>query len=218
MNTADFNGMLPLLLFTTLLGLLPLAAMLLTAYIKISIVLLILRNAIGLQQTPGNLVLNSLALILSFYLSLPLVNDIYEAVRSSPVEMKTVEDIEATMRKVVVPVRDFLKSRVPAGEVEFFHAASRDIWANSKISLDQSSLALLMPAFVLHELTAGFKIGFLLYLPFLAIDLIVSNVLMAFGMMMLSPVVVSVPFKLLLFVMIDGWNLVVRNLILSYAT
>jgi len=211
------NGTFSLIVGVTLLGLLPFAALLLTSYIKISVVLFILRNALGLQQAPGNMVLASIAMILSIYLAMPLAHEVYAEARTSGLALKSLDDWEELGRRTAVPVKKFLMARTNEADREFFVSATANVWAGSKVTLERDSLMALVPAFVMHELTAAFKIGFLVYIPFLAVDLIVANVLMALGMMMMSPVVVSVPFKLLLFVMIDGWNVLIRNLILSYS-
>jgi type III secretion protein R len=207
-----------LLVFSTLLGLLPFALLLLTAFMKISVVFYILRNAIGLQQTPSNLILSAVAAILALFISAPVVTDVYAELRNPKFTYKTVGDWEQAANAAVVPVKVFLEKQTSEVDRKFFALAAEQVWGKEKaVKLDDKSMFVLVPAFVMHELTAAFKIGFMLYLPFLAIDIIVANILMALGMMVMSPTVIAVPFKLFLFVAIDGWNLLVRGLITSYA-
>jgi type III secretion protein R len=207
-----------LLIFTTVLGLLPFALLLMTAFMKISVVFFILRNAIGLQQTPSNIILSAIAAVLALFISAPVVSDVYAELRNPKYVYKTIADWENAANAAAVPVKSFLEKNTSETDRKFFALAAEQVWGKERaVKLDDKSLFVLVPAFVMHELTSAFKIGFMLYLPFLAIDLIVANILMALGMMVMSPTVIAVPFKLFLFVAIDGWNLLVRGLITSYA-
>jgi type III secretion protein R len=207
-----------LVVFATVLGLAPAALVLTTAFIKISIVFFIVRNAIGLQQTPANIILSGLAAVLAVYISAPVISETYTILRDPSLSYRTISDWEEAFTRGSEPVRAFMLRHTTMVEREFFASATRQVWGEqSALSVDTTSLFVLIPSFIMHEITAAFKIGFLIYIPFLAIDLIVANVLMALGMITMSPVVVGVPFKLLLFVAVDGWNLLVRGLILSYA-
>lgn len=219
MDSADLAGnTFGLIVFATVLGLVPLALLLLTAFVKISIVFFILRNAIGLQQTPANLVLSGFAAVLAIFISAPVMTDVYKELKDPAQRFKTIEDWERAFDRSSVPVKKFLLKHTTTVERTFFASAAVQVWGKEKApTLEDDSLFVLIPAFMMHEITAAFKIGFMLYLPFLAIDLVVSNVLMALGMMMMSPTIVAVPFKLLLFVSVDGWNHLVRGLVLSYA-
>jgi len=212
------NSTFSLVIFAVVVGLAPVGLVLLTAFVKISVVFFIVRNAIGLQQTPANIVLSGIAAVLAIYISAPVITDSYTALRDPTLQYRTIEDWEVAFQKGSEPVKQFLLRNTTELERTFFASATANVWGPDRaISADSDSLFILIPSFMMHELTAAFKIGFLIYIPFLAIDLIVANILMALGMMMMSPVVVGVPFKLLLFVAVDGWNLLVRGLIMSYA-
>jgi type III secretion protein R len=217
-NIDASNSLFSLVIVTTLIGLVPFAMLLLTAYVKINVVLFVLRNALGLQQTPGNLVMSALSAVLALYISAPVITDVYQELRSPQAKYRTVDELEKTFTAASKPVVAFLKKNTGLVEREFFSTATEQVWGKERaVKFDSESLFILIPAFMMHELTAAFKIGFIVYLPFLAIDLITANVLMALGMLVLSPTVIAVPFKLFLFVTIDGWNMLVRGLILSYA-
>lgn len=207
-----------LLVFSTMMGMLPLLLLFTTAYVKISVVFFIVRNAIGLQQTPANLILSTFAAVLALFISAPVVKAAYTELRSPTQSYQTISDWENAFTRASEPVRKFLLKHTGEVERTYFASAAGELWEKENIAPPKSdSLVVLVPSFMMHELTAAFKIGFMLYLPFLAIDLITANILMALGMMMLSPTIVGVAFKLLLFLSIDGWNLLVRGLILSYA-
>jgi type III secretion protein R len=201
-----------------LLSLAPFMAMMVTSFAKIVIVLSLVRNALGLQQTPPNLVLNGLALVLSIYIMAPVAVQISQAAEQrlagKPLESKALFDIVSQARE---PLRTFLGQHVQAREREFFLQSAARLWpAEQAAALKADDLMVLVPAFTVSELTAAFKIGFVLYLAFVIIDLVVANVLVALGMMMFSPTVVSVPLKLLLFVLLDGWSKLIHGLILTY--
>jgi type III secretion protein R len=207
-----------LLVFSTMMGMLPLLLLFTTAYVKISVVFFIVRNAIGLQQTPANLILSTFAAVLALFISAPVVKAAYTELRSPTQSYQTISDWENAFTRASEPVRKFLLKHTGEVERTYFASAAGELWEKENMAPPKTdSLVVLVPSFMMHELTAAFKIGFMLYLPFLAIDLITANILMALGMMMLSPTIVGVAFKLLLFLSIDGWNLLVRGLILSYA-
>jgi type III secretion protein R len=199
------------------LGLIPLVAVTTTAFLKIAIVLFLLRNALGTQQTPPNLILYGVAIVLTIYVSAPLIGNVYGTLTNPAIDYRSIEGWQAAGRDVQGPIRDHLSRFTSPDEREFFSAATEKLWARDEIAgADPDSLVILIPSFVVSELTRAFEIGFLLYLPFIAIDLLISNVLMAMGMTMVSPLVISVPFKLLLFVLIDGWVRLLHGLVLSY--
>ncbi len=217
-----------------LLALVPLAAVLTTSFVKIAVVMMLLRNALGVQQIPPNMALYALALILSAYVMGPVIVQVGE-------ELKTVGQTEqvfpgpdsgsaasagngniasiiSAVQRGVEPVRGFMMRHSDAQHREFFVSSARELWGDEQAAhLRQDDLLVLVPAFLLSELTAAFKLGFLLYLPFVVIDLIVSNILLAMGMMMVSPITISMPLKLFLFVMVDGWTRLIQGLVLSYA-
>jgi type III secretion protein R len=200
------------------ISLLPLIIVTMTGFLKISVVLFIVRNALGLQQTPPNIVLYSIALILTVAISTPLVSDIYGRLTERPVDLYSIEGLTSAANLVKEPIQaNLTRFTTPQGR-QAFHSAITRVWPESERSkLSQDSFVVLLPAFVSSELTWAFEIGFLLYLPFLIIDLVVSTILIAMGMIFVSPILISVPLKLLLFVAVDGWSRLLQGLILSYS-
>jgi type III secretion protein R len=210
---------LGIILFAGLMALVPVAAVLVTSYSKLVIVFFLLRQALGLQQVPPGLVLNSLALLLSVYIMLPAFTALGESIeRYQPQEKMTVkESLEKIVAPVKEPLRDFLKKHTSPKEVQYFVAAAERINTKAGIAAPrEDDFMVLIPAFSVSELSAAFVIGFLIFLPFIAIDLIVANILLSLGMQMLSPTIVSLPLKLLLFVALDGWSVLVHQLVRSY--
>jgi type III secretion protein R len=208
-----------ILFLGALLALAPMLAVLATSFSKLVIVFYLLRQALGLQQAPPGIVLNSLAIILSAFIMLPAFTALSDSVdRYKPSEKATPrESIERVLLPVREPLREFLKSHTSPTELKFFVTAAERI--NTKASLAkprEDDFLVLIPAFTISELSSAFYIGFLIFLPFLAIDLIVANVLLALGMQMLSPTIISLPLKLLLFVALDGWSRLIHSLVLSY--
>ncbi len=197
------------------MALLPFVTLMVTSFVKIAVVLSLVRNALGVQQIPPNMALYGLALILTIYIMTPVVSHVIKAVDDqSP---KTVEDTIAVVKKGADPFRQFLKTHAEEREINFFLTSAKKLWPTNIVGdVDRSSFVILIPAFMVSEMTDAFKIGFLLYLPFIAIDLIVSNLLLAMGMVMMSPMTISLPLKLFLFVMIDGWTTLIRGLIMTY--
>jgi type III secretion protein R len=206
------------LLTLGLLALAPFMAIMVTSFAKIVIVLSLVRNALGLQQVPPNLVLNGLALVLSIYIMAPIALQIGDAAQrrlgGSAVEAQAFLDVISEARE---PIRAFLGKHAQPREREFFVRSAEKLWPREQArALKNDDLMVLTPAFTVSELTAAFKIGFIVYLAFVIVDLVVANVLVALGMMMFSPTVVSVPLKLLLFVLLDGWAKLIHGLILTY--
>jgi type III secretion protein R len=203
-----------------LVSLLPFAFMTVTAFVKIATVLQIVRSAIGAQSVPSSTIIMALAGVLTLVAMAPVGDKI--AARAAPLlerkAMDTVTLVREGVDAVREPLREFLKAN--ASEVErgrFFDVARRARSApGAGAAADPDDLTVLLPAFVVTELGEAFAVGFLIYLPFLVIDLVVSNVLLALGMQMMSPTQVSMPFKLLLFVAIDGWGLLAKSLIEGY--
>jgi type III secretion protein R len=203
-----------------IVSLLPFAFMTVTAFVKIATVLQIVRSAIGAQSIPSNSVIMALATALTFIAMAPVGERI--AARMGPLfagkeAPDTVALVERGIDAVREPMRDFLKNNTTEGErARFLDVARSARTDDDRISVSDSDLTVLVPAFVVTELTEAFSIGFLVFLPFLVIDLVISNVLLALGMQMMSPTQVSLPFKLLLFVAIDGWGLLARSLVSGY--
>jgi type III secretion protein R len=213
-SPANFIG---IVIFLTAIGLVPLFVVTMTGFLKISVVMFLIRNALGTQQTPPNLVLYGIALVLTVYVTTPLFGDIYGRLASRPMELRSVQDLTEAAQTVRAPIQAHLARFTLPSERQFFLSATTRIWPESaRADIKEDDLVVLLPAFVGSELTRAFEIGFLLYLPFLIIDLVVSNILMALGMIMVSPTLISVPLKLFLFVAVNGWSRLLHGLILSY--
>lgn len=204
------------------LALAPYFAVMVTAFTKLVVVFSLLRNALGLQQTPPNLVLNGLAIILSVYVMYPV--GLQMSAAAEPIIAKQsdgsplkVSQLMSAAQEAKEPLRQFLIKHTAADEREFFLSTSRRLLPQDKRHLVTSEdLIVVVPAFTVGELSRAFQIGFILFLPFLVIDLVVANVLQALGMMMLSPTTISLPFKLLLFVVLGGWSKLIHGLVLTY--
>ncbi len=199
------------------LALVPLLVVTMTAFLKIAIVLSILRNALGVQQIPPNMALYGLALLLTVYVMAPVGSEMADAIEKSPHATSDVRTFVKESAKAAEPMRRFLMQNSKPEQRAFFVDTAKRLWP-PKFSADVKGddFLILAPAFLVSELTAGFEIGFLLYLPFIVIDLVISNILMAMGMMMVSPVTISLPLKLFLFVMIDGWSRLIHGLVQTY--
>ncbi len=211
------SNLLSLIVVVMMLGFLPFVAVGVTAFAKITVVLLIIRNALGVQQTPPNMVLYGVALVLTVYIAAPLAADVQAIALDPDLQFETLDDWLLVFERGAEPIREFLVKHARADDRAFFMDASTQLWTPEQAAaIEPDSLPVLVPAFLVSELTRAFEIGFLLYLPFLAIDLIVSAVLMSLGMMMVSPIMIAIPFKLFLFVAVDGWARLVQGLVLSY--
>ncbi|MEZ5840535.1 MAG: type III secretion system export apparatus subunit SctR [Hyphomicrobiales bacterium] len=197
---------------------LPLVAVTVTAFAKISVVIFIVRNALGIQQLPPNIILYGLSLILSVYIAMPVLTQSYQSVRETGMAFQSFEEWEEAGTLAVSPLRTFLKKHTDDKQLAFFLKSTDKIWGNDQSNeASADDLAIIVPAFLLSELTRAFEIGFLLYLPFMAIDIIVTTILVALGMMMVPPTTIAIPFKLMLFVFVDGWTKIVQGLILTYS-
>jgi len=204
-GTQQYSVNIEILALMTLLGLLPIMVLMMTSFTRFIIVLAILRQALGLQQTPPNKVLTGIALCLTLLVMRPVWTTInQQAVQ--PYQAQQISLAEA-LQRASSPLKSFMLAQTSK-------PALAQIMTIAKVSGDPRDLDLtiITPAYLLSELKTAFQIGFMIYLPFLVIDLIVSSILMAMGMMMLSPMVVSLPFKLLLFVLCDGWTLITGTL------
>ncbi|MDR0728204.1 MAG: type III secretion system export apparatus subunit SctR [Puniceicoccales bacterium] len=200
------------------LSLAPFILLLVSSFVKIAVVLSLIRNALGVQQVPPNMVLNGMAIMLTIYVMYPVVRETFSIVEGVNFKDSSLQEIAPVAQKAVVPLRKFLsKHTKESGSVFFMNMAKRMWPPEAQEGLSKEHLLILIPAFVVSELTAAFQIGFLLYLPFIAIDMIVSNILLAMGMMMVSPMTISLPFKMMLFVLIDGWTKLVEGLVKTYS-
>ena len=208
----DRSETLDILLLLTVLTLLPSILIMLTGFTRIIIVLSLVRNGLGLQQMPPNQVLIGLALFLTLFVMSPIVDkvktDAYE-----PYVAGTITQEEAVDR-AMDPLREFMFKQTYKSDLKFFMSAAGD--GEAVDTLEKISNTTLIPAFITSEIKHGFQIGFFIYIPFIVIDMVVASTLMAMGMMMLPPVVISLPFKLLLFVVVDGWMLTVKTLLTSF--
>lgn len=210
-GTQDYSVTLQVLLLMTALSFLPAMLMTMTSFTRIIIVFSILRQALGLQQSPSNQILIGLALFLTFFIMSPILEKIYnEAYLPYANEQITAPEALAIAQ---VPMRDFMIGQTRESDLAlFFRIAKRDGVANA----DEIPLSILMPAFLTSELKTAFQIGFIIFIPFLVIDIVVASILMAMGMMMLSPLIISLPFKIMLFVLVDGWALIIGTLAASF--
>jgi len=210
-------NLIGLLVVTTGLGMLALAVVTMTAFAKISVVLFLLRNAMGVQQAPPNIVLYGIALVLTVFITLPLARNVSTAVNETSSEYRTFEDWLGGAARAAEPVRTHLKRFTTPTDREFFAGAARQLWpADQREDLGSDDLAILVPSFMTAELKRGFEIGFLLYLPFVVIDLVITTILMAMGMSQVQPNTIAVPLKLFLFVTVGGWTRMLHGLVMSY--
>lgn len=207
------------------LSLLPFVIMLLTSYIKVVIVLSLLRSALGVQQAPPNQVLNGIALLVTVYVMFPTGLAMYNAASSyieknEPKVMfsgQSAEFIINVVDKAKEPMRQFLQRNTSAKHMNgFYQLAYKSFPDNYRANLKANDFIVLIPSFITSQLKAAFEVGVLIYLPFFVIDLVTSNILLAMGMMMLSPLTIALPLKLLLIVMVDGWTLIIQGLVLSF--
>jgi len=211
-GSQTYSVALQVLALMTLLTLLPALLMMVTAFTRIIIVFSILRQAIGLQQTPSNQILIGLALFLTVFVMAPVFNEI-NAKAIQPYINEELQPLEA-FDQATIPLRKFMLAQTRESDLDLFVELSGNDQKYENLS--EVPLTIVIPAFVTSELKTAFQIGFLLFIPFLIIDLVVASVLMAMGMMMLSPMIVAMPFKIMLFVFVDGWAMVVGTLAASY--
>ena len=205
------------LITVIVVALAPFVGVMVTSFTKIIVVLSLLRNALGLQQVPPNVVLNGMALVLTVYVMLPVGLDMAERAKGVSNPSGSTAGMMAVAEAAKEPLRDFLvKHTTPQERGFFLKTAQKNLSPERAAQLTERDFVIVVPAFTVAELSAAFQIGFLIFLPFLVIDLIIANILMAMGMMMLSPTTISLPFKLLLFVLVDGWVKLSHGLVLSY--
>ena len=200
-----------ILILMTALTLLPAGLLMMTSFTRIIIVLALLRQALGTQQTPTNQTLIGLALFLTFFVMSPVIDKVN--VDAVAPYMKGDITLQQGMLKAEDPLKKFMYAQTRENDLSMF----MDMAGNSnKLSIDTVPFTVLVPALVTSELKTAFQIGFMIFIPFLIIDLVVASVLMAMGMMMLSPLIISLPFKIMLFVLVDGWTLVIGTLASSF--
>jgi flagellar biosynthesis protein FliP len=209
---AAYSVSLQILMLMTMLSLLPALLMSVTAFTRIVVVLAILRQALGLMQTPSNQVILGLALFTTFFIMAP----VFETAWEDGVKPYMAEEIafEEAMSKTAAPFHDFMSGQTRESDLALF--AELGGYDAGFASAEEIPFKVLVPAFMTSELKTAFQIGFLIFIPFLVIDLVVASVLMSMGMMMLSPMLISLPFKIMLFVLVDGWTLVMGTLATSF--
>lgn len=205
---AQVSAALKILLGLTVLSLAPALLVSVTSFIRITVVLSMLRHAMGMQETPPNTVLISLALFLTLFTMSPVLTKVNEEAFGPFMDGKMAAT--PAFEKALVPIRDFMVRQTREQDMQLMVEIAK---SPTPATADDISMVQLIPAFMLSELRSAFQIGFVIFLPFVLIDLIVSTVLMSLGMMMVPPVTISLPLKILMFVLIDGWNLVIRALL-----
>lgn len=210
-GSQEYSVTLQILIFMTALSFIPAAVIMMTSFTRILVVMAILRQAIGLQQTPSNQVVVGLTLFMTLFIMTPVYNEI-NARAIQPYLQDQLTSVEAIDR-AKVPLRAFMLEQTRIKDLDTLASMAGIEQVNEPTDLP---MTVIVPAFVISELKTAFQIGFMLFIPFLIIDLVVASILMAMGMMMLSPMIVSLPFKLMLFVLVDGWNLVIGTIATSY--
>jgi len=207
----EYSITLQVLVLMTLLTFLPAIVMMMTSFIRVTVTFAILRQALGMQQTPSNQILIGLSLFLTFFIMSPVLEQVNE------------EAVQPYLNEQITSIQALEKAKEPFARFMLGQTRENDILLFMELSntppIDEGALPplkVLLPAFVISELKTAFQIGFLLFIPFLIIDLVIASILMAMGMMMLSPLIISLPFKIMLFVLVDGWALVVGTLANSF--
>ena len=209
----EYSVSLQILLLMTALSFIPAFVMLMTSFTRIVIVFSILRQALGLQQTPSNQILVGMALFLTLFIMAP----VFDRINEEAVQPYLNEEIIAqeAIKRAEGPIKTFMLAQTRQSDLELFVRLSK---RTDIESAETTPLNILIPAFVTSELKTAFQIGFMIFIPFLIIDMVVASILMAMGMMMLSPLIISLPFKIMLFVLVDGWALIMGTLAASFGT
>ncbi|MBB1268072.1 flagellar type III secretion system pore protein FliP [Shewanella sp. SR44-3] len=210
-GSAEYSVTMQILILMTAMSFIPAMVIMLTSFTRIIVVLSILRQALGLQQTPSNQVLVGISLFMTFFIMSPVFDKIYtEAVEPYINETMTLQQSYEVGK---LPIKSFMLSQLRLTDLQTFVEISG---YKGITSPEEAPMSVIIPAFITSELKTAFQIGFMLFIPFLVLDLVVASILMAMGMMMLSPMIVSLPFKIMLFVLVDGWSLVMGTLANSF--
>lgn len=209
----EFSQGIQIIIWLTILSLAPSIFIMTTSFIRIIIVLAITRQAIGVATLPPSQVLTGLALILTFFIMSPTINTINNTALQPYMKNQITQQV--ALDKAIIPARDFMFKQTDEKNLALFVKIAKVERPKSKIDVPTY---ILIPSFVLSELNAAFKIGFVIFLPFLVIDIVVSSILVAMGMLFLPPTMIALPFKLILFVMVDGWYLIVKSLVEGFVT
>lgn len=203
---------LQLIAIMTALTLLPAIILMMTSFTRVIIVLSILRQALGMPQTPSNQIIIGLSLFLTMFIMSPVFNEINDNVIKPYTENKITQ--EAALEKASIPIKEFMFNQTRTEDLDLFlEISGKEIESRDS---EHIPLSILISSFITSELKTAFQIGFIIFIPFLIIDLVVASVLMSMGMMMLSPLIISLPFKIMLFVLVDGWNLILGTLASSF--
>lgn len=210
-GTQEYTVTLQILALMTMLTFLPALLMMMTSFTRIIIVFAILRQALGLQQSPSNQILIGLALFLTMFIMQP----VFQSVNENALQPYIQEEISAkvALNQTIKPFQDFMLSQTRETDIALFVGIAG---IESIATPEETPFSILVPAFITSELKTAFQIGFIIFIPFLVIDIVVASVLMAMGMMMLSPLIVSLPFKIMLFVLVDGWAMIIGTLAASF--
>ncbi len=211
-NPEDLSVTLQLLLLLTVLSLAPSILIMTTSYLRIIIVFQFLKTSMGTMQMPPNQLLAGIALFITFFVMAPTWETVHQTALKPYLDHQI--NIEEAYDKGIEPIRNFMLKNVRNEDLELFASMADIERPNTPADLP---IHVLIPAYILSELRAGFIIGFFLFIPFVMVDMIISSILMSMGMMMLPPMLISLPFKILLFVLVDGWNLIVSSLVRSFA-
>lgn len=210
-DPGDVSVLLQIVFILTILSLAPAILILMTSFTRLAVVLSFLRHALGTQQTPSNQIIAGLALFLTFFIMMP----VWQNINQNALQPYLAEDIsqEVALKAAIDPIRNFMFKHTRKKDLALFIKMAKIERPKRQADVPTS---ILIPSFVISELKTAFIIGFILFVPFLVIDMVVASVLLSMGMMMLPPILVSLPFKLMLFVLVDGWNLIVGSLVKSF--
>jgi flagellar biosynthetic protein FliP len=209
-GVTNYNLSIKIIAAMTALTVLPALLMTTTAFTRIIIVMAILRQAVGIPNVPSNQILIGLSLILSLFVMMPVINKVNETSLQPYIENKINE--EEAVTSALAQIKLFMLKQTHKKDLNLFYSLSKEKVGKN----DDHPLLVVLPAYITSELKTAFEIGFLIFIPFLIIDLVVSSILMSIGMMMLSPMIISLPFKILFFVLVDGWGLVATSLVTSF--
>ena len=215
-NPEDVTSSIQILLLLTILSLAPSILIMMTSFTRIIIVLSFFRNALGTQQMPPNQVLIGLALFLTLFIMSPVINEINDTAYKPYSNNEITQQV--ALERSSKTIKTFMLKHTEKKDLALFVSLSGTQTPIKEENIPNLPLTIIIPAFLISELTIAFKMGFLIYLPFLVIDIVVSSTLMSMGMMMLSPVMISLPFKVLLFIMVGGWNLLTQMIVNSFVT
>lgn len=210
-DTSNTSRIMQMLVIVTIMSVAPSILIMVTSFVRITIVFSFLRTALGLQQTPPNQVLVSLAIFLTFFIMSPTIEESYNT-GVKPWLDESIQEVEA-LPKIAAPFKKFMLANTREKDLDLFVGVSK---TDPKTQLQEMPFHVVTPAFMISELRRAFEIGFLIFLPFLIIDILVASLLMAMGMMMMPPVMIALPFKVIFFVIIDGWYLISGSLIKSF--